>query len=234
MNYQATTCPAGARCSAVTYFEPNIAQPSPNIYTNVPDRFRNFNGVELTFQKRMSHRWSANFSYAFNNAIDHWDSANAYEDPTNIAQQNGAQYAPESGGSGIGNVFQNSKFALKGSGRVMLPFDVNVALSYLGRQGFPFPQSILSPNRANGIGTVQVLLDPLGSVRLDNLHTFDFRADRPFRFGSIQIIPAVDVFNLSNTNTVQAINRQQAAANANTVSGIIAPRVMRFGVNVRW
>ena len=26
----------------------------------------------------------------------------------------------------------------------------------------------------------------------------------------------------------------QAATNANTVSGIIAPRVMRFGVNFRW
>jgi hypothetical protein len=79
-----------------------------------------------------------------------------------------------------------------------------------------------------------VLLDPLGDVRLDNLHTFDFRVDRPFRFGSTSIIPAIDVFNLTNTNTVQAINRNQAASNANTVSGIIAPRVMRFGINVRW
>ena len=48
----------------------------------------------------------------------------------------------------------------------MLPWDVNLALNYLGRQGFPFPQSILTPNRANGGGTAQVLLDPLGDVRL--------------------------------------------------------------------
>ncbi|MEP6783975.1 MAG: hypothetical protein ABI983_09910 [Acidobacteriota bacterium] len=48
------------------------------------------------------------------------------------------------------------------------------------------------------------------------------------------VVPALDVFNLMNTNTVQAINRNQAAANANTVSGIIAPRVARFGVNFRW
>ena len=39
---------------------------------------------------------------------------------------------------------------------------------------------------------------------------------------------------ITNNGTVQAINRNQAAANANTVSGIIAPRVMRFGINVRW
>ena len=42
------------------------------------------------------------------------------------------------------------------------------------------------------------------------------------------------MFNLTNTNTVQAVNRNQAAANANQISGIIASRVARFGINVRW
>lgn len=229
------TCPvAGARCNSVTYFEPTILIPSPNVYTNIPDRYRDFNGVEVTFQRRMANRWSANFSYAFNNAIDHWDSPNAYEDPTNIARLDGFEFAPESGGSGIGNVFQNSKWLLKGNTRVQLPWDVNLALNYIGRQGFPFPQSILSPARANGAGTAQVLLDPLGDVRLDDLHTVDFRVDKTLRFGTMTLVPAIDVFNLTNTNTVQAINRNQAATNANTVSGIIAPRVMRFGVSVRW
>jgi hypothetical protein len=234
VNYQATCAVAGARCAAVTYFQPTIVIPSANVYTNVPDRYRDFNGVELTFTKRMANRWSGSFSYAYNNAIDHWDSPNAYEDPTNIAQLNGAQYAPEAAGSGIGNVFQNSKFAMKANARVQLPFDVNAAINYLGRQGFPFPQGILTPNRANGAGQATVLLDPLGAVRLDNLNTLDFRVDKTFRMGTVTIVPAMDVFNLTNTNTVQAINRNQAAANANTVSGIIAPRVARFGINVRW
>jgi hypothetical protein len=229
------TCPvAGARCQAVTYFEPTVQIPSANVYTNIPDRYRDFNGVEFTFQKRMANRWSANFSYAYNNAIDHWDSPAAYEDPTNIALLDGFQYAPESGGSGIGNVFQNSKWLLKASGRVQLPWDVNAALNYIGRQGFPFPQSILSPARANGAGTVQVQLDPLGDVRLDDLHTVDFRVDKTVRFGTLTLVPAIDVFNLTNTNTVLAINRNQAATNANSVSGIIAPRVMRFGITARW
>jgi hypothetical protein len=232
--YQPTCSVAGARCESVTYFEPTTPIPSANLYTNTPDRYRDFNGLEFTFQKRMANRWSANFSYAFNNAIDHWDSASAYEDPTNIENWNGYQYAPESGGSGIGNVFQNSKWALKANTRVMLPWDVNVALNYLGRQGFPFPQGILTPSRANSAGTTTVNLDPLGDVRLDNLHTVDFRVDKTVRFGSFTVVPAIDVFNLTNTNTIQAINRNQAATNANSVSGIIAPRVLRFGISARW
>jgi hypothetical protein len=62
----------------------------------------------------------------------------------------------------------------------------------------------------------------------------DLRVDRTFRFGSVSLIPALDIFNLTNANTVLAQNRQQAAANANVVSGIFAPRVARFGITARW
>ena len=219
-------CPAGARCETVTYYEPTFLIPSANVYTNRPDRYRDFNGMELTFTKRMANRWSANASWAYNNAVEHFDSGAAYEDPSCVvATCPGAfQYAPEAAGSGIGNVFQNAKWAAKASGRVMLPWTMNLALSYLGRQGFPFPQSITTPNRANGAGTAQIVLDPLGETRLDNLNTVDFRIDKTIHFGHMTVVPALDVFNLTNTNTVQAINRNQAAANANSPATQAADR----------
>jgi hypothetical protein len=235
VDYQATTCPAGARCEAVVYYEPTTQLPSANIYTNRPDRFRDFNGFELTFTKRMSNRWSANASYAYNNAVEHFGTA-ALEDPTCVADvcAGDFQYAPESAGSGIGNVFQNSKWLAKVSGRVQLPWQFNLAGNVGSRQGFPFPQSILTPNRANGGGQAQVLLDPMGEVRYDTSLLMDMRIDRPFQFGTLTLIPAIDLFNLTNSNTVAAMNRQQAAANANTVSGILPPRVARFGITARW
>jgi hypothetical protein len=229
-----TTCPARARCETVTYFEPTRQIPSANVYTNQPDRYRNFNGVELTFQRRYMNRWSMNASLALNDARDFWDSPAAYEDPTNIAMQHDAQYAPESGGSGIGGIFTNSRWLLKLSGRYTLPGDVNLAASYNGRQGYPFPQAVQTPNRANGSGRATVLLDRLGDVRLDNLHMVDFRLDKVVRFGSRSLTPTFEIFNLTNTNTVLAINRNQAAANANTISGIVAPRVIRLGLQVRF
>jgi len=229
-----TGCPAGARCETVTYYQPNVQIPSPNLYTNQPDRYRDFNGFELTFQKRNANNWSMNASYAYNNAIDHWDSANAYEDPTNLDKLNGFQYAPESAGSGIGGIFTNAKWLFKTNARYTMKWDINVAANYQARQGYPYLQTILSPSRANGAGQVHSQLDPLGSLRLDNLQTIDFRIDKTLRFGSITVVPAIDVFNLTNDNTVQAQNRNQLAANANQISGILAPRVMRFGINVRW
>ncbi|MDP2052736.1 MAG: hypothetical protein Q8L75_03790, partial [Acidobacteriota bacterium] len=234
VNQVPTGCPAGARCETVTYYQPNVPIPSPGMYTNVPDRYRDFNGFELTFQKRTSNNWSMNASYAYNNAIDYWDSPNAYEDPTNIDKLNGFQYAPESAGSGIGGIFTNAKWLFKVNGRYTMKWDINLAANYQARQGYPYLQTILSPNRANGAGTVQTMLDPLGDLRLDNLQTLDFRVDKTMRFGALTVVPAFDVFNMTNANTVQAINRNQLAANANTVSGILAPRVLRFGISARW
>jgi len=208
--------------------------PALRVRTNIPDRYRDFNGVELTLRKRYSHNWLLNASYAYNNAVDHWASPNAYEDPTNIDKLNGAQYAPESGGSGIDNVFTNAKWLVKITGQYTLPWDINLAGFYNARQGYPFPQAILTPSRANAAGTALVLLDPLGSKRHPNFQTIDFRIDKSFRFGQARIIPSVDVFNLSNANTVLARRRTQNASNANNISGIVAPRVVRFGVRVTW
>jgi hypothetical protein len=243
----ASACPAGARCDTVTYYEPTIPLPSAYVYTNVPDRYRDFNGLELTFQKRYANRWSFNASYAYNNAVDKWDSLNAVEDPTcrginttgameNVPFcGNGMQYAPEAGGSGIDNVFINAKWLVKLNGRFTLPWDINLAGAYNARQGYPFLASILTPSRANSAGQVRVLLEPIGDERLPNLHTVDLRLDKAFRFGSsAQVRPTIDIFNLTNASTVLAQRTNQAATNANEISGIVAPRVVRFGVQVQW
>jgi hypothetical protein len=236
VTYQATTCPASARCPAVVYYQPTIPLPSAFLTTNIPDRTRSYNGLEFTLRKRMSNRWAASASYAYNDAIDHWDSPNAYEDPTNInPQQNGAQYAPVSAGSGVDNVYTNAKWLVKVNGSYLTPlWDINIAGGYQGRQGFPFPQGILSPNRINSAGQVTVLLDPLGDVRLANFNQFDLRIDKSFNFGNFKVIPSMDAFNLTNGNTVLAQRRNMAAANANNVSQILSPRVIRFGIRASW
>jgi hypothetical protein len=61
-------------------------------------------GFELSVRKRMSHNWMMNGGFSYNNAPVHYDSPAAYEDPTNIDNLNGGQYAPESTSSGLGNV----------------------------------------------------------------------------------------------------------------------------------
>ncbi len=222
-----------ARCTAVTYWEPTKAIPAPYVYTNIPDRYRNFNGVELTLRKRYSNRWSANASFAYNDAKDYWDSAAAYEDPTQISKLNGAQYAPESGGSGIDNVFTNAKWLVKVTGLVTLPFDFNVGAFYNARQGYPMPQFILSPSRNNRAGQVRIYLDPLGDVRLPNFQSVDLKIDRAFAIKRLRVIPSIDLFNALNANTVLARRIQQNSSTAGNIPATAAPGSRGWGVRAR-
>ncbi len=48
----------------------------------------------------------------------------------------------------------------------------------------------------------------------------------------MKAVLSVDVFNLLNDNTALSVRGGQNASNANQISAILAPRVLRFGVRV--
>jgi hypothetical protein len=250
----ASTCPgadnrtAAAACSAVTYYQPAFQQPTILRLMNADGYTRDFNGFEVTGRKRMAHRWLMNTSFAYNAIVynygnfpgaNNMSSATAAtnplsEDPTNRAVRNENQYDYLTSGSGIGNVYVNAKWLFKLSGLYQAPFGVNVSAFYNARQGYPFERGVLSPSRANGGNTVFILLDPIGENRLPNYQNVDFHVDRRFRLGSANILPSLDVFNVANGNTIQAIRGTQNATNANQIQAILAPRVVRFGIKVNW
>jgi hypothetical protein len=148
--------------------------------------------------------------------------------------RNGFQYDYLTSGSGVGNVFVNAKWLFKASGVYELPYAINVSAFYNARQGYPFEQGILTPSRNNGGNTVFVVLDPIGEERLPTYQNIDFHVERPIRVNNLRFVPSMDVFNLSNLNTIQAIRGTQNAANANQIQAILAPRVVRFGVRFAW
>ena len=112
------------------------------------------------------------------------------------------------------------------------PFGVNVSTFFNARQGYPFERFITAPARINGGGTPLVLLDPVGDNRLPTFQNVDFHVERPISFGHTKFVPSLDVFNVSNNNTVQAIRGTQNASNANNIQAIVAPRVLRFGIRM--
>ena len=84
-------------------------------------------------------------------------------------------------------------------------------------------------------GQATIYLDRRGDERLPNFQTVDFRIDKPFTFfGRMKVVASVDVFNLLNGHTTLSMRGGQNAANANTISSLLAPRVVRFGARVTW
>jgi hypothetical protein len=255
-----TTCPgadgtriSAANCPAVTFFTPSFQQPTVVLLTNIPDFNRAFNGFELMARKRMADHWMLNSSFSFNSTKVNYGgfagsqpsvtSAAITEDPTNREQRDGFQYDYLTSGSGIGNIYVNAKWLFKLSGMYQAPWGVNVSAFYNARQGYPQEITVQVPScggavttncRGNGAGTVDALLNPVGETRLPNFQNLDFHVERAVKISRLQFVPSLDVFNVANANTVQAIRSRQNASNANQIQAIVAPRVIRFGVRVNW
>jgi hypothetical protein len=247
----ASTCPgadgqriSAATCPTITYFQPTFQNPTILFETNIPGYNRTYNGLELTGRKRLSNKWLMNTSFAYNSTVVNYNdfpgsqpsiaSATISEDPTNRAQRDGAQYDYLTSGSGIGNVYVNAKWLFKLSGMYQAPAGINVSAFYNARQGYPQEVSVQTPSRVNGVAQVDVLLNPVGDVRLPNYQNVDLHVERPVRLSSTRFVPSLDIFNLANSNTIQAIRSRQNAANANQIQAILAPRVIRFGVRFNW
>jgi len=241
----AQTCGAGAHCAEVTYYQPT-SQPGVNYtYTNQPDYWRGYQGLELSARKRMTKDWVAGASFSYNDAPAHWDSDRAYQDPTNIATSlNGGQFAEESTSSGLGNVFVNAKWIFRVSGAYTLPiWKIGIAGTWNSRSGYPFIRSVLSPTRQFSAGQATVYLDRRGDVRLPTFKQVDLKIDQSFTLaGRVKIIAGIDVFNLLNDNTTLSMRGGQNTANlsanppvpgnSNTISSLVSPRVARFGVRM--
>jgi len=227
----ASTCPTGSTCPQVTYFNRTSQPGTAYTYTNQPDYWRGFQGFELTARKRLSDSWLMNASFSYNDAPEHWDSPAAYQDPTNIETLNGGQYSPESTSSGLGNVFVNARWLFRVTGVYQLPwYGFNVSAFYNSRDGYPFIRTVTSPSRPFGGGQAGVRLDKTGDVRLPRFQTVDFRVDKVFSIaGRVRITASMDIFNLLNGNTTLSMRGTQNASNANTISSLLAPRVIRFG-----
>ena len=74
----------------------------------------------------------------------------------------------------------------------------------------------------------------VGEVRLPNFQNLDFHVDRAVKLGTVRLVPSMDIFNVFNSGTEQAIRGAQNSSNANYIQALVAPRVARLGVKLTW
>ncbi len=232
-DYVATTatlpCGRAGGCTAdsytVEYFQlrPGLTQPNATFLTN-QDSWRNFNGLELALQKRYADRWMMNASLALNSAKNYFgDSETAFGDPTNIAFQEGQDA-----------LAQNARWVAKLNGMYALPYGVNVSGVFNARDGFPFNPTVQSALRAGALGRANVNVDPFGTQRYDNFYQLDLGLEKSFQVRRVRLSAQADVFNVLNENVVLARVANYSATTAGNVTEILAPRVIRFGLRVRF
>ena len=214
------------------YYQRTTALPTSSTLRNY-DYYRNYHGIEVTARKRFSRRWLMNSSFTYNRTrfyyptVDDFANGTTTGDPTNYDMQNGRESAGTSGING-------PRWIAKFSGMYALPWGMSAAAFYNTREGIQFNRTIQSPNRTGSLGTVNVNIEPYGTRHLEPYRQLDAHWDKTFRFDKRRFSFNVDVFNALNAATVLGRVTRQDASNANYVSTILAPRIVRLGLKVNF
>lgn len=236
------TLPDGTPYSIPT-FVPNAAKVAAGgsgfKTTNIPDYYTDYHGIEVGFVKRLSNKWMSRMGFSWNNAREHFKSAAGLIDtngnPTPTLSEplkDGGQFAPQSGGSGLGNVYINAKWTFNVNGMYEAPLGIEVSGNVFGRQGYPFPLFRQGSTAALGAdSSLSVLVTPkIDYLRYPNLWNTDLRAARTFRAQRVSLRIIGDVFNVFNRNTALVRGNNITSPTLNALAQNLSPRIARVGV----
>ncbi len=184
-----------------------------------------YNGVELTGQKRFSNNWQALVSYTWNDTDawsrgDQWENTNPgiFTDPNSRIHAKGKSFYD-----------RTHQFKVIGAWHAPLGFRLSGVMRY--QTGQPVARTFFADGLNQGGATI--LAAPIGTDRLDDVTTFDFALFRDFMVGDVRISPEVNLFNVTNQNTVTAINTA-SGANYNRLSNYLSPRIARFAIRIHF
>ncbi len=209
--------------------DPNVPVPAGITMSNRPDFKTLYNGVDLTFQKRLTNRWMVRGSFTYQDWKQKGGLDSCY-DPTSNRGGNGFVWpgtaVPVATGStcalddiaaapggAYGNkteVFLNSRWQFNVGGLYQLPLGFAVAGNVYGREGYPYLQYVrLDPG--DGLGPRDNIIGKLSDHRYKNVFDTDLRIEKVLDVRPLQITLSADFFNLFNSGTVLQRNARTPA-----------------------
>ena len=183
---------------------------SDRLYTNPEGNDDDFHNVEVALNRRFSNGWMLLTSFGY--TWRHLGTANYRPVDRIFLDDNGQQ--------------STSLYNYKLIGRYTLPFDIGFSGSWKLQSGAQWARTVSV--RFPGDGTRTVAVEPSDANRAPNVSIIDFRLDKSFRVKGTRLTAMLDIFNTANYGTVTAW--RSTTVNYKEVTGILDPRVVRFGV----
>ena len=122
---------------------------------------------------------------------------------------------------------------MNANGFYQLPAGFEVGANLFARQGYVRPLIIQAS--VPGDGTLRALATTtLDEVRYPNLWDLDLRLAKTVKITRVKFLLSADLFNVLNSSTVLAQNRNLAAGAFGTINEIISPRIARLGVKFQF
>lgn len=213
---------------------------SPNFITTRPGFTQEYRGVELAVNRRLVGRWQAVGSVTFGVQRERFGgtpegllAVGVINPPALPAGLPTPQDVDKMDGTRI-----DTSIPVIGKlmGSYQLPFRISVSGFYQYLAGSPFTRTVNAVSalgRNLNQGNVVIHAGERNAESYDSLHLMDLRLNYDLPISRLNASFALDVFNATNANTVTRVN-PLSGANFNRVVEFVPPRVLRFGVKVRF
>jgi hypothetical protein len=192
------------------------------LYGNYAEMDTEFNGVDITLNKRLSHRWMMMGSASFGESRgDIYGSTFDLNDPNNSFRR--------------GLIGNDVPFSLKLFGMYQLPYGIQFSGTAQHFTGFPelTTVSVGSNTVALTRVTQRVTYEPRGTTRLPGVNLFDISVRKTWTAGRYSVEPIMDMFNVGNISTIRA-RSTQLGPSYGVASDVVRGRIIKFGLNVKF
>lgn len=195
---------------------------------------------EIVLKKRLSHNWMldgsftlSNWKYFHGNPIEDW------YDRTNWDFDEGGVVAPQSGGSGISNVWVNARWMFRMAGLYQFPGGISGSFAFQAREGYVYPP--FNQVYREGFGWSNIYSNQIGEIgkfgdqRLPNFYELSLRVEKTFNVSEkLRFTVAGDCFNIFNSATALEKQANLLSSRFGMTQRILNPRVFRVGIRVEF
>ena len=188
------------------------------VYDNQSELDGNFDGVDVTFNKRLSNRWMLQGGLSLGTTSEDIYGARSDLNNPNYLFRRGL------------NRF-DIPVAFKAFGLYELPGDISLSASFQHFTGFPEINNLrVGGNTVALTQVAQVLTyEPRGTTRLEDVNMLDISLRKSVRSGRYQITPIMDIFNLMNGSPIKA-RTTRLGPTFGRVRDINRGRIIKFGL----
>jgi hypothetical protein len=190
---------------------------------NEPALDSTYNGVDVTFTKRLANRWMLMGGVSLGRNIGDIYAETADLNNPNFTFRRGV----------VGN---DVPVSFKASGVYQLPYSgITLSASVQHSTGFPENTTVLVTGSTVPLTQVSqsLVVEPRGTIRLPSTTVADLSVRRPFKIGGSVFEPVVDIYNLANSNTIQG-RPTQLGPSYHRVANILRGRLVKLGFNVKF
>jgi hypothetical protein len=199
------------------------------VITNVDVLESDYDGVQFTFNKRMSNRWQllGGLTLQSHKGFSH---SGTYTNPGNTTHLDDPTYLLNRSDS---SVFIELPWSFSLSGSYELPYGISFSGKYTARAGDPLVRTLNVTGLGQGTQNA-VWVQPRGEDRTEDVTKFvDIRFAKRFMVGGSRFEGTVDLFNALNANHV--LNQNTGIGTTwGRPSLILTPRIVRFGLTARF